>query len=199
MTVSNAMQDLKYLGFGTRRVPLRDGEFISLEMRHPLQVEHPVTEMKSRYDLFWSQIRIAAGGDLPMTQDQVQIISPAIELPFTRKTRRPSALAQILQYHPRRPRVSIDSAVYQAIHPALLRLSRSKLIVPSILRGECPDALLRRSTRWWSTASRPRCRCSVALVPQLHHRSGAITSLLEHISPASRQLSASQVPGHWPM
>jgi acetyl-CoA carboxylase biotin carboxylase subunit len=49
-------------------------------MNTRLQVEHPVTEMITGLDLVKEQIRIADGGKLPFTQEELQINGHAIEL-----------------------------------------------------------------------------------------------------------------------
>ena len=99
---AKAMQDMKYVGVGTIEFLFEDGEFYFIEMNTRIQVEHPVTEMITDIDLVLEQIRIAAGGELPATQDQIQIIGHAIECRVNAEnpqTFRPSP-GRISQYHP---------------------------------------------------------------------------------------------------
>ena len=138
---AKAMQDMQYLGVGTIEFLYEDGEFYFIEMNTRIQVEHPVTEMITGIDLVLEQIRIAAGGDLPVTQEQIVINGHAIECRINAEnpeTFRPSP-GKILQYHPPGGLgVRIDSAVYQGyVIPPYYDSLVGKLIVHGKTRAEC--------------------------------------------------------------
>ena len=70
-----------YAGVGTMEYLMADdGKLYFLEMNTRLQVEHPVTECITGIDLVQAQIRIAAGGELPCAQEDVQWTGHAIEV-----------------------------------------------------------------------------------------------------------------------
>jgi acetyl-CoA carboxylase biotin carboxylase subunit len=139
--VAQAMQEMKYLGVGTVEFLYEDGEFYFIEMNTRIQVEHPVTEMITGIDLVLEQIRIAAGADLPATQDQIVVNGHAIECRINAEnpvTFRPSP-GKIIQYHPPGGLgVRIDSAVYQGYTiPPYYDSLVGKLIVHGKTRTEC--------------------------------------------------------------
>ena len=140
-TVARAMRELEYLSVGTVEFLYEGGEFYFIEMNTRIQVEHPVTEMLTDFDLVLEQIRVAAGARLAIEQKDVTFHGHAIECRINAENPvsfRPSP-GKIVHYHvPGGMGVRVDSAVYQGytIPPHYDSLI-GKLIVHGKSRPEC--------------------------------------------------------------
>ncbi|MCA1848165.1 MAG: ATP-grasp domain-containing protein, partial [Actinobacteria bacterium] len=69
-----------YDNVGTVEFLVQDDEFFFLEMNTRVQVEHPVTEEVTGIDIVQTGIRIAAGEELPLSQEDVSWRGHAIEV-----------------------------------------------------------------------------------------------------------------------
>ena len=139
--VAKAMREIGYLGVGTVEFLYAEGNFYFIEMNTRIQVEHPVTEMITDIDLVLEQIRVAAGGDLELTQDDVKFHGHAIECRINAEN--PVSFraspGKIVHYHPPGGLgVRVNSAVYHGYSiPPFYNSLVGKLIVHGKTRGEC--------------------------------------------------------------
>ncbi|MGO0122723.1 acetyl-CoA carboxylase biotin carboxylase subunit [Desulfothermobacter acidiphilus] len=112
-----AAQAVGYHSVGTVEFLLdKHGNFYFIEMNTRIQVEHPVTEMVTGWDLVKEQIRLANGEKLRCTQEEVRLSGWAIECrinaedPERQFTPSPGRISAYLP--PGGPGVRVDSAVY---------------------------------------------------------------------------------------
>ena len=112
-----AAQSVGYENAGTIEFLLDEakGEFYFMEMNTRVQVEHPVTEFVTGVDIVKEQIKIAAGQELSVRQEDVQITGHAIECRINAEdpqTFAPSP-GKITRYHvPGGLGVRVDSHIY---------------------------------------------------------------------------------------
>jgi acetyl-CoA carboxylase biotin carboxylase subunit len=74
-----AAKNIGYEGAGTVEFIFADNKFYFMEMNTRIQVEHPVTEMITGFDLIKEQIRVAAGEKLSMKQEDLKLSGHSIE------------------------------------------------------------------------------------------------------------------------
>ena len=146
-TCSKAIADLGYSGAGTIEFLYEDGNFYFIEMNTRLQVEHPVTEAITGIDLVHEQIRVASGGGLSVTQDEVRFSGHAIECRINAEDPRTFAPSPgtITHFHtPGGLGIRVDSGVYSGYKiPPYYDSLIGKLIVHGRNRVECMMRLRR--------------------------------------------------------
>ena len=127
----------------------RDQSFYLLEVNARIQVEHPVTEQVTGIDLIKEQIRIAAGEELSVKQEQISQVGHAIEVrvnaedPARNFAPSPGVITELRL--PGGPGVRIDTHVYAGYRiPPNYDSMVAKLIVHRPTRAEA-IATLRRA------------------------------------------------------
>jgi acetyl-CoA carboxylase, biotin carboxylase subunit len=139
--VSDAMAGMGYRGAGTIEFLWENGEFYFIEMNTRIQVEHPVTEMITGFDLVREQIRVADGRGLSVTQDMLEFRGHAIECRINAEDPRtfvPSP-GEISHYHAAGGmHVRVDSGMYSGYRvPPYYDSMIAKLIVYGRTRESC--------------------------------------------------------------
>ena len=138
---ADAMAKMHYRGAGTIEFLWENGEFFFIEMNTRIQVEHPVTEMITGFDLVREQIRIAGGAGLSVKQEDLEFRGHAMECRINAEDPRtfmPSP-GKVTNYHAAGGmHVRVDSGLYAGYSiPPYYDSMIGKLIVYGRSRESC--------------------------------------------------------------
>ena len=137
-----AAQAIDYVGAGTVEFLLdEDGSYYFIEMNTRIQVEHPVTEVTTGFDLVKEQIRVAGGEPLSFPKEDVIHRGHAIEFRINAedpdRNFAPSPGTIVTFHPPGGPGVRLDTHVYAGYRvPPFYDSLLAKLIVSGNTREE---------------------------------------------------------------
>ncbi len=136
-----ALKKIKYSGAGTVEYLYENNEFYFMEMNTRLQVEHPVTEEITKFDLVKEQIRVAYNSKLSKNQNEINFNGHSIECRVNAEdpiSFMPSP-GKIINFHaPGGPGVRVDSGCYSGITiPPYYDSMIAKLIIYGEDRNTC--------------------------------------------------------------
>ena len=137
----DALKKIKYSGAGTVEYLYENNEFYFMEMNTRLQVEHPVTEEITKFDLVKEQIRVASNSKLSKSQHDINFYGHSIECRVNAEDPEsfmPSP-GKVINFHaPGGPGVRVDSGCYSGITiPPYYDSMIAKLIVYGENRESC--------------------------------------------------------------
>jgi acetyl-CoA/propionyl-CoA carboxylase biotin carboxyl carrier protein len=144
----HAAEAVGYDNVGTVEFLVQDDEFFFLEMNTRLQVEHPVTEEVTGVDIVQTGIRIAAGQELPFSQEEISWRGHAIEVRINAEDAAgdfvPSPGVVTAYEGPGGPGVRVDSSLRG---PGVVPEAYDPLFAKLIARGADREDALRRLRR----------------------------------------------------
>ncbi len=139
-----ACERLGYRGLGTFEFLMEDGAFFFIEMNTRLQVEHPVTEMVTGFDIVEQQIRVALGEPMTLRQSDATERGHAFECRINAEdpeTFAPSPGVITAWHMPGGPGVRIDS---HACAGYRVPPHYDSMIAKLIVHGDTREIALRR-------------------------------------------------------
>ncbi len=147
-TAVHAAEAVGYDNIGTVEFLVEDDEFFFLEMNTRVQVEHPVTEEVTGVDIVQTGIRIAAGQELPFSQEEISWRGHAIETRINAEDAAgdfvPSPGVVTAYEEPGGPGVRVDSSLRG---PGVVPEAYDPLFAKLIARGADREDALRRLRR----------------------------------------------------
>ncbi|MQA90617.1 MAG: acetyl-CoA carboxylase biotin carboxylase subunit [Gemmatimonas sp.] len=135
-------RSIDYVGAGTIEFLLdEEGSFYFMEMNTRIQVEHPVTEMTTGYDLIKEQVRVAAGLPLSINEGPIELRGHSIECRINAEDPErdfaPSPGVIATFHPPGGPGVRVDTHIYAGYRvPPFYDSLLAKLIVHGSDRSE---------------------------------------------------------------
>ena len=142
-----ALKKIQYSGAGTVEYLYENNEFYFMEMNTRLQVEHPVTEEITKFDLVKEQIRVAHNSKLSKNQNEIKFSGHSIECRVNAEdpvSFMPSP-GKIINFHaPGGPGVRVDSGCYSGI---TIPPYYDSMIAKLIIYGEDRDTCIARLKR----------------------------------------------------
>ena len=143
----DALKKIKYSGAGTVEYLYENNEFYFMEMNTRLQVEHPVTEEITKFDLVKEQIRVASNSKLSKNQSDINFYGHSIECRVNAEDPEsfmPSP-GKVINFHaPGGPGVRVDSGCYSGI---IIPPYYDSMIAKLIVYGENRESCIARLER----------------------------------------------------
>ena len=134
-------KDINYEGVGTLEFLYEDGNFYFIEMNTRIQVEHPVSEMITGFDLVKAQLKIALGIPITLDQSKISFRGHAIECRINAedaKTFTPSPGLITKMHPPGGFGVRFDSHIYSGyVVPPYYDSLLAKIITVANSRSSC--------------------------------------------------------------
>lgn len=173
---------INYVGAGTIEFIFdnKSKEFYFMEMNTRLQVEHPITEIVTGYDLVKEQIFVAAGHPLSFKQEDIKQKGHAIEAricaedPITYKPH-PGVIRACR--HPQGPGLRVDSYAYPGYEvPIFYDPMIAKVITFGETRQEAIDRMQRALTEFVLTGIKTNIVLHKTILDHPKFRDGSYTT-----------------------
>ncbi|XGC80822.1 acetyl-CoA carboxylase biotin carboxylase subunit [Bdellovibrio bacteriovorus] len=177
-----AAKQINYVGAGTIEFIFDNAtkEFYFMEMNTRLQVEHPITEIVTGYDLVKEQIYVAAGKPLSFKQEDIKQKGHAIEAricaedPITYKPH-PGVIRACR--HPQGPFMRVDSYAYPGYEvPIFYDPMIAKLITWGENREEAIDRMQRALSEFVLTGIKTNIVLHKTILDHAKFRDGSYTT-----------------------
>ncbi len=177
-----AAQRINYVGAGTIEFIFDNAtkEFYFMEMNTRLQVEHPVTEAVTGFDLVREQIQVAAGKPLSFKQEDIKQKGHAIETRICAEdpvTYKPHPGVIRACRHPQGPFMRVDSYAYPGYEvPIFYDPMIAKVITWGETRDEAIDRMQRALTEFVLTGIKTNIVLHKTILDHPKFRDGSYTT-----------------------